>query len=276
MSQETTNRAWLELFRNTMIHGERIEVRGSEIKELRNKSLTIDPLYPFITYKARNYNFPYCKKELQWKVYGDKYDIRIMNHAKMWASVQNADGSFNSNYGHYWFKMDGIENAAKQLLADKHTRRAAIPMLAAEHIEMDVIDSVCTECMTFLIRKDKLHCIVHMRSSDQVFGLGTDMPSFSFVMRIMLGRISEAYPEAVLGDLTITAASSHVYERHYELYDKLDMERPEVVPMNNQQWMPLCDKVESEYLMNMQFSNLRIGFKELKPLTNWLLSDGDL
>jgi len=279
MSQETTNGAWLELVKRTMMKGDEIKVRGSVIKELQNQSITIDPLWPFITFEARNYNMDYCKKELLWKINGDKHDDRIQEYAKIWESVKNNDGTFNSNYGHYWFTNLGVDKAVCQIIHDKHTRRASIPMLAAEHIGIDVKDSVCTEAMTFLVRKDKLNCHVHMRSSDQVFGLGTDLPSFSLVQRLVLALINDTYPEIEMGTLTVVAASSHIYERHFELYDKLDVTNPKVKPMCNDHWMPIPSYDEAGFLIERSYSGLRqidLHRKDTRQLCQWLLSGGDL
>jgi len=275
MSQFDTNNNWRRMFINTMKNGTEIEVRGSRIKEIEGQALTVDPMWPFITFEARNYNMDYCKKELQWKVQADKYDDRIENHATMWASVKNKDGSFNSNYGDYWFADGGVERAVEQLLKDKHSRRACIPMLKAEHTELDVNDTVCTEAMTFLIRGDRLNCHAHMRSSDQVFGLGTDIPSFSFVMRLVLGFIQAKYPEVQMGKLTIVAASSHIYDHHYDLFDKLDQQKPPVKPMSNDFWMPLCGFDEARYLCTRRYSGI-MSHEAAWPLTQWLISGGRL
>jgi len=279
MSQDTTNLAWLKQLLDTLTYGRTVEVRGSEIKELENRSLTIDPLWPFITFEDRNYNFDYCKKELLWKINGDPFDGRIKKHAKMWSSVQNDNGSFNSNYGAYWFRNYGIQKAVEQLEYDKYSRRASIPMLASEHVGMDVRDTVCTEAMTFLIRNDRLNCHVHMRSSDQVFGLGTDLPSFSLVQRLVLGLISKKYPEVQMGSLTVVAASSHIYARHFEMADKLATENPAVKPMSNDLWMPIPTFEEAKFLTErsgLGLTRADLGRTKDCSLARWLLSSGEL
>ena len=279
MSQQTTNEAWLKLVSDTMIRGHSVEVRGSEIKELENQSITIDPLWPFITFKVRNYNLDYCKKELLWKINGDPYDERIKKYAKMWSLVQNDNGSFNSNYGAYWFRNGGVEKAVEQLINDKYSRRASIPMLSSEHVGMDVRDTVCTEAMTFLIRNDKLNCHVHMRSSDQIFGLGTDLPSFSLVQRLVLALISKQYPEVEMGTLTVVAASSHIYERHFKLCEKLLNGGQSVEQMCNDHWMPIPTFDEAEFLVRrsgLGLTSLDMGRTSDSSLSRWLLSGGEL
>ena len=58
---------------------------------------------------------------------------------------------------------------------------------------------------------------VHMRSSDQIFGLGTDMPTFAFLQRLLHGMLRSVYPDLALGSLAIVAMSSHIYERHFDM-----------------------------------------------------------
>ena len=279
MSQETTNDAWLELVRRTMTYGDQIEVRGSKIIELENQSITVDPLWPFITFEARNYKFDYCKKELLWKINADNRDTSIEKYAKMWATVKNDNGTFNSNYGAYWFADQGVGKAIEQLAHDKFSRRATIPMLNASHVGMDVRDTVCTEAMTFLIRKDKLNCHVHMRSSDQVFGLGTDIPSFSMVQRLVYAILKATYPELEMGSLTIVAASSHIYERHFAMCEALRGGKPKVLTMTNDHWMPIPDIREAELILSRYLMGLTdTCLYQLRDpqLSRWLLSGGEL
>lgn len=279
MSQDTTNAAWFALVNKTLQVGDSIEVRGSKILELENQSITVDPMWPFITYSARNYNIDYCKKELLWKLKGDPTDTRIEKYAKMWATVKNDDGTYNSNYGQYWFTNGGVYRAIEQLEADKHTRRASIPMLASHHIDMEVRDTVCTEAMTFLIRNDKLNCHVHMRSSDQIFGLGTDIPSFSLVQRIVLAMIKVKYPEVEMGTLTIVAASSHIYERHFKIADQIIESRMAHTPMCNDHWMPMPNADEAKFLLDRRYLDIKdYNLREMggSELTRWLLSGGEL
>lgn len=210
--------AWIAMFLETMSCGIETSPRGFKIMELEDFKLTIDPMYPFMNFIDRKLNIEYFKKEMLWKLTGDPFNRAIMAHAKMWESVQNTDGSFNSNYGQYWFgKQMGLFVAFNELVRDEYSRRAVIPMLSASHIGPHVNDTVCTESVGFRIRNGLLNMSIHMRSSDQIFGLGTDIPTFAFLQRLMHGMLRSVYPELALGDMTIVAMSSHIYERHFEM-----------------------------------------------------------
>lgn len=202
--------------------GQIVEVRGSVIHEAQDLQIRIHPLHPFVDFPSRKYNIDYFKKEMLWKLTGDPFNESIKEHAKMWESVQNTNGSFNSNYGQYWFgEQLGLHKAFNELILDKHSRRATIPMLSAKHIGHGVNDTVCTGHITFKIRQNALTMSVSMRSSDQIFGLGTDIPTFAVLYRMMFAMLKIKYPVIVMGLMCITADSSHIYERHFEMVDKI-------------------------------------------------------
>lgn len=221
-----------DLMVDTVTDGDELSPRGLLIKEIRDAQITLDPHYPFQTFKSRNYNLEYFKTEMRWKLGASKMDASILQAAKMWESVQNPDGSFNSNYGQYWFGHQmGLLKAVFELIRDSDSRRACIPMLRDEHLTPETKDTVCTESVTFHIRHMRLHMSVHMRSSDQVFGLGTDVPTFSVLLFLALGILRNNYPGLKAGYITITAASSHVYQRHFDMVRKIGQEEIDQVPV---------------------------------------------
>lgn len=215
-------KTWLTMFRETMQIGIETSPRGQRIRELEDYKIVIDPMYPFMNFKHRNLKIDYFKKEMLWKLSGDPFNESIKLHAKMWDSVQNNDGSFNSNYGQYWFgEQMGLFVAFNELVKDEYSRRAVIPMLSASHIGPQVKDTVCTESVGFRIRNGQLNMSIHMRSSDQIFGLGTDIPTFAFLQRLLLGMLASVYPTLQMGDMTIVAMSSHIYERHFNMVESI-------------------------------------------------------
>lgn len=202
----------------TLECGTTLTARGSTFVELENYQLTVHSTYPFMMFASRKYNIDYFKQEMLWKLTGDPFNESIKQHAKMWESVQNSDGSFNSNYGQYWFgEQLGLHKAFNELVADKESRRAVIPMLSTKHVGHGVNDTVCTGHISFRIRKGYLNMSVAMRSSDQIFGLGTDIPTFATLHRMLQAMLSPIYGVLGLGNITITADSSHIYERHIEM-----------------------------------------------------------
>lgn len=206
-----------------MEHGVKIYPRGEEVREIADLQLVVDPQFPFMTFVDRKYDINYFKKEMKWKLGASQYDHEIMKHAKMWSNVVNPDGSFNSNYGQYWFgAQGGIWSVVTELIRDPDSRRAMIPMLAARHMEPWVKDTVCTEGVGYRIRDGHLDCSVHMRSSDSVFGLGTDIATFTFLYHLVRAMVMCGLNKRLeIGTMTITAMSSHIYSRHYKMVEAI-------------------------------------------------------
>jgi thymidylate synthase len=217
------------MLRRILEDGTDIHPRGLECKEIEDLQLFINPNLPFMSFEARKYPVNYFKKEMMWKLSANKYNESIKAEAKMWAEVQNPDGTFNSNYGQYWFgEQKGIWDVVTELVRDQDSRKAVIPMLNVSHMSPQTIDTVCTESVGFRIRKfeDRLYLnmSVHMRSSDVIFGLGTDIPTFSFLYRLVKGLIQPVYEEKIFtgsSSLKITSMSSHLYARHYDVVKRI-------------------------------------------------------
>lgn len=229
---------YLELYQNIMDNGLEIYPRGTTCKEIQDLQLVVNPDYPFMTFKNRKYDVGYFKKEMLWKLTADKYNTDIMKHAKMWEKVRNPDGSWNSNYGHYfWGQQNGMWKVVQELTRDKDSRKAIVPMLNNSHLSPETIDSVCTIAIGFRIRDNKLNCSVNMRSSDAIWGLATDIPTFSFLYRLVKGLLPF---ETETGYITITMMSSHIYDRHYDMVKNI-LKDPEYELFE----MPYCDFSEA-------------------------------
>lgn len=257
---------WYWMFDRTMNDGLTVSPRGQAIKEVEDLQFTIDPLRPFMNFEHRKLNINYFKKEMMWKLKGDRFDDSICQHAKMWASVKNDDGSFNSNYGQYWFgEQRGLYKAIEELRNDEHSRRSIIPMLNDSHIGPHVKDTVCTEAVSFRIRNGQLNMSVHMRSSDQIFGLGTDLPTFAFLYRLAYALLRLEYHTLSIGTMTVTAMSSHIYDRHWEMVNRI-LKDPKVAVCD---MMPLANAAEAALLMSCE----GMVSEKWGPLSAWLLSD---
>lgn len=252
-----------------MRQGETLKPRGLEIKELEDYKFSIYPEYPFMTFEDRKYNIEYFKNEMLWKLGADRFDDSIKQHAKMWASVQNEDGSFNSNYGQYWFgEQKGFWSVVNELISDPDSRRAVIPMLNASHMDNNVKDKVCTFGVGFRIRNNELNMSVQMRSSDQIFGLGTDLPTFSFLMRMVHAALRNTYHNLTFGRLSVTAMSSHIYSNHYEMVEKIlvkDMQGYQIVEM------PYVSGMAEVLFLISTKGKYAYAPKEFE-LANWLIS----
>jgi len=169
--------------------------------------------------------------------------------SKFWNQIANPDGTINSAYGYLIWKNRSCGNAyyqfsgnggptlipaefnigmhtpwewAKQsLIKDKDTRQAILRFSLPEHQWEGVKDFTCTMYGNFLIRDDKLHFSVFMRSNDMVKGFTYDVPWFISLMDRMIEELKPTYPDLTKGNYTHTANSIHVYEKDEQIVLKM-------------------------------------------------------
>lgn len=158
--------------------------------------------------------------------------------SKFWLSIQNPDGTINSNYEHLTKGLRDVpqtwENAMRyyeleleddyisqwewaktQLLRDPDTRQAVMHFNRPQHQWFGNRDFPCTMYGNFQLR-DFLNYTVHMRSQDLVKGFPYDMPFFCRQLFQMGAEI-----EQLVGRVTLVVDSLHLYEKDYETYEPL-------------------------------------------------------
>lgn len=154
--------------------------------------------------------------------------------SKFWLTIANPDATINSAYGHLiWAKkshgnpgyggemMTPWEWAKQCLLADKDTRQAIMRFGLPEHAFKGVKDFTCTMHGNWLIRDDKLHFTITMRSNDLNKGLVYDMTWFVSLMDKMVLELKDKYPTLEKGSYTHIAHSSHIYEKDVPTIQKM-------------------------------------------------------
>lgn len=174
--------------------------------------------------------------------------------SKFWLSLANPDGTVNSAYGHLiWAKRSHgsdfereqyvvhpgttedagsvhamrpvrrtpWEWAKHSLVSDKDTRQAILRFSLPEHQWVGNKDQTCTMHGNFLIRDDKLHLSVVMRSNDLTLGLVYDLPWFCGLIDRMVEELKPTYPNLTKGHYTHTVHSLHIYEKNEEMVKKM-------------------------------------------------------
>jgi len=245
--------------------GVEVAPRGCKVKEICNYNYTLPPYVRFVNFKSRKLSLSYIKKEFIWYLRGDKYDTSICNHASLWKTLINRDGSINSNYGQYIFgTMNQFDNVVDILSEDKDSRRASIMILGAHHLLTKTKDYPCTYCINFRIRNNELAMTVRMRSMDAIFGMGNDAPTFSFIHEMMYVTLKVLYPDLKYGNYYHSADSFHVYEKHYDMLDTIANQNDEYIEVD-------CPKIsdvhEVQMLRSLDYSNIPENFKFIKWLT---------
>lgn len=160
--------------------------------------------------------------------------------SKFWEKIANPDGTINSAYGYLIWKKKSLgdpemenratdalamrtpwEWAKESLIADKDTRQAVMRFSLPEHQYWGNKDQTCTMHGNWLIRENKLHFTVTMRSNDLNKGLVYDMTWFVSLMDKMTAELKEMYPELEKGSYTHIAHSSHIYVKDIPVINKM-------------------------------------------------------
>ena len=153
----------------------------------------------------------------------------------MWQEIANPDGTVNSAYGHLIWNVASCGNynyssmetctpwqwAVDSLIDDRDSRQAFVRFSLPEHQWHGNRDQVCTMHMNFLIRDDRLHACVVMRSQDVVRGLVYDLPFFCLLQSMMLGELREAYPNLELGEYRHLSHSMHMYVEDTDMVKRM-------------------------------------------------------
>jgi len=188
---------------------------GVKMLEIVNASFIADE--PSIFGKV---NYDYVMRELQW------YESQSLNvndipggTPAIWQQVSDPDGWINSNYGWCIFSPDNGEqyhNVLDELKRNPDSRRATMiytrPSMWSDYNKNGMSDFMCTNTVQYLIRNDKLHSVVQMRSNDVVYGYKNDYAW----QQTVLGKLSTDLGIEI-GDIHWNVGSLHVYERHFDL-----------------------------------------------------------
>jgi thymidylate synthase len=262
------SRPFLQAYSKLLYEGRDVSPRGERVIEVENAQLIFGPEDSIISsFRARNLNLTYCKRELLWYLSGDRYDQSIEEHATMWKKLRQEDGGYNSNYGQYLFgEQTQFLYMMEALARDKDSRRAVAVLLQPHHLYHENTDIVCTYGMSFRIRNDKLNMSVNMRSNDLIFGTTNDVFCFGMLHRIALVALREIYPELTLGIYCHSADSLHVYERHFAMLNELVAEwKTGFIPVE----FPELTIADIDWIMARKFTDDVCQDPELKFAT-WL------
>ena len=199
--------------------------RGKEVKERCNvRYVCSNPMSNMFANSARSIPKKYLAGELLWYFTGDNKLETISKYSGFWSGIANDDGTLNSAYGDLIFnRHDELpysqwEWALHSLRADKDSRQA-IMYFGRPKFQVDrTKDFVCTTYAMFLIRNNKLHMHLYMRSNDVIKGTTFDIPFFMLLQQQMWLQLKgSSYPDLELGSYFHNATSLHVYEPDYTL-----------------------------------------------------------
>jgi thymidylate synthase len=216
MSIVTANHAWLYSVSDMLHSGKDVAPRGQKTKEIVGESISFDMNHPICYHQDRKLNYSFMAAEAYWIVSGSMFVEDIAPYNKHISQFSDDKYIFNGAYGpKFVYQLDYVVNA---LLRDSSTRQAVMSIWVNN--PMRTADYPCTLNLQWLLRDNKLHCIVNMRSNDLWLGRPYDLFNFTIMtLRVLCmynqlrtdeGRITE------LGTLRLNVGSGHLYEQHYE------------------------------------------------------------
>lgn len=198
--------------------------RGMSIKENLGVSFTLtNPRRRLPYVKDREFSITYAIAETVWYLIGSDSTAWISNYSAFWNKISEG-GKARSAYGSRIFRchpliahgeLDQWNYVIDELKKDPDSRRAVIHIRVPDDHESQ-LDVPCTLSLQFFIRDNKLHLYVTMRSSDIVLGIPYDLFAFTLLQELMALELG-----VELGTYNHTSNSLHVYERHYEMCEKI-------------------------------------------------------
>jgi len=171
-------------------------------------------------------NWEYVARELEW------YDSQSLKVAdipggtpKIWQQVASKNGEINSNYGWAIYSEQNHKqfwSVLLELIANPNSRRAVMiytrPTMHQDYCRDGMSDFMCTNAVQYLIRDNKVHAVVQMRSNDVVFGYKNDRAWQSEVLNRLVRSLNMlAQQNYYAGDIIWNVGSLHIYERHFNL-----------------------------------------------------------
>jgi len=236
-ASETASDAYLKALEDVWFEPQfKSSPRGMACREIMNYTFTVKNPddSPIITQDLERNKVieSYTAKEVQ--LYNSMTN-RVEDFAKaskFWNKLANPDGTVNSAYGYLIWGNKSCGHpvfmtednklpefvtpwdwAKNSLIKDKDSRQAVMRFSLPEHQFPGNKDQTCTMHGNWLIRDDKLHLTVIMRSNDLMLGLVYDLPWFCSLMDRMVEELKYDYPDLTKGEYTHQSHSMHIYER---------------------------------------------------------------
>jgi thymidylate synthase len=232
MNKTFTNNS-LEVINKVLLRLSSQKARDNTL-ELRDVCLNFDPREQYLDFgETKKSNREYIKNEIEWYCSKDRciFGHKGIESNKIWKQCATENGIVNSNYGYLVFSASNFNQydyALQSLIKNKYTRQSVIiynrPQIQIEHDDGINAnhDFICTMYTHQFIENDNTFTyIVYMRSNDIIYGLPNDYSWHYYVYHKMFNELKEKYPELKIGKIIWHAGSLHIYERHYDLLDKI-------------------------------------------------------
>jgi thymidylate synthase len=216
----STSLSWFYLLSDVYFNGRPVNPRGKETREILGRSMTINMNNPVVCVRERKLGYHFMAAEAAWIMSGDNRVKTIAPFSKMISNFSDDGERFFGAYGPRI--IDQVGHIVKSLVNDRESRQAVLTIWRQNPpITKDV---PCTISAQWMIREDKLHCFLNMRSSDAWMGVPYDIFNFSCLSLGIMKQINTFMKKEciiTLGELYFNAASQHLYKEQFEIVSSI-------------------------------------------------------
>lgn len=147
-----------------------------------------------------------------WYKEANPLDKSICEHFSEYKRcIDVAHPVFNSNYGVYAYREQGLDKCVHELLERQSSRQAMFCLNTNQAMSYLSIDKLCTNTIQFFVRGNKLQMLVQMRSSDMMKLLPYDAFTFSMFFAYVYTNLRQVYHDLEVGMVNVQVASIHLY-----------------------------------------------------------------
>lgn len=202
--------------RPLLLLSDEVGPRGMVTKELLNVSIELtNPRSRLGWNIGRGFSLPFAIGEaaLIFNATNSVEPIAFLN-----PRMRQFSDDLETLYGAYGPRISKyIHDLVIKLQVDRHSRQAILVIPTNEDVRVYTKDWPCTCVIQFMIRKEKLHMFVTMRSNDFIYGLPYDLFNYTSFQETMANELG-----VEVGTYYHTAQSLHLYEKHYELVESIE------------------------------------------------------
>ena len=252
----SANAVQTHLCAEILARGHMVEPRGMSTQELLGVSFVLEnPRARLTTLKTRRWSPGLAVAELLWNIRGDTAVEPLAFYNPRWRDFANPNGVVEGScYGAKILQKNSEGrsqwmNVRDLLVEDKSSRRAVFNFRKEKNVSEKTNDMSCTNTMQFIVRENKLHAFVSMRSNDVIWGVPYDVFLFTSLQELMAIELG-----LELGHYHHSAASMHIYARHFELAGKIALEKGADLGM-----MPRIEDAETLSRLSEAEAKLRNG-----------------
>lgn len=205
---------YYELCNELVEHGREVNVRNMSTKELIGKSFVLqNPRKRLLQNKERRLSPYYALGEWLWYMSGSNSLEFISYYAPSMWKYSDDKKTLNGAYGKRIKHQ--LEEIILMLKKKPNTRQAIITIFDVRDLNYESLDIPCTLNLHFLIRDNKLHLIVNMRSNDIYLGLPYDIFAFTMIQEYVASMLN----------VELGSYYHHVSSLHYYTKDEKKIER---------------------------------------------------